>query len=139
MVGTEMRHQDAGQCRTAKETGKDRVPVRAGIRQRYAAVHGGPPLLFPHQPQVDVIKRERQWHAQPVHPHRDLENTAWSGWLSEWETHPRIETRRENNGLHWRIPVRKGGRYSGILLDAYVNLRRWPKPLTRLATWRASL
>jgi hypothetical protein len=35
--------------------------------------------LVTQEPKIDVVKRERQWHANPAHAWRELHGFAWFG------------------------------------------------------------
>jgi hypothetical protein len=56
--------------------GKDLVPLRARRLVGEARVDDRPALAVFQQPKVDVIERERQGHAQPVHARRDAAQRA---------------------------------------------------------------
>ena len=110
MVGMEMGHQYARESPTADDFGEDFLPMGARFVQADAAVHRGPPLCVAQQPEIDVIERERQRHAQPVESRCDLANAAGSGRFREREGHRigNVDSRRKNGSLHELIPV-KGG------------------------------
>ena len=77
VVGMAVRGDDAREraCRRIV-VGEMRLPQRARRRVAVAAVDQRPAVVFLEQPQVDVVERERQRHAQPVNAGRDVDGRA---------------------------------------------------------------
>ncbi len=78
-----MRDQHAQHGQAVEPVGEEGFPVRADGFVVDAAVDDGPAVLavlaIAQQPQVDVVQRERQRHAQPVDAGRDLVADAACG------------------------------------------------------------
>ena len=78
MVGVVMREDDAPDRLKALE---EPFPQLTGLAVADAGVHDGPFALVLDDPQVDVIERERQRHAEPMDAGRDFDRRAGLGGL----------------------------------------------------------
>ncbi len=65
--------------------GEDLLPQIAGGSRVQATIHQRPAGLVSQHPQVDVIQREGQRHAQPEHPRRHLHSGARRGNIRKGE------------------------------------------------------
>ena len=63
---------------------QDPVPQRACLGVADARVDDRPAVLILHEPQVDVVERERQRHAEPVDARRDFDGFARRRRLGPW-------------------------------------------------------
>ena len=83
VVRVHVGDDDAQHGQAVEFLGKDALPRGAGGVVGDAAVHDGPALaaveFVAHQPEVDVVQRERQPHAQPAHPGGDLQRVTTRG------------------------------------------------------------
>ncbi len=87
MVGVHVRRDDAQHRHAARLGREDLFPGLAGPFVGDAAIDHGPARrrfakavdLVAQQPQVDVVQRERQRHAQPAHAGGDLDAVAGFG------------------------------------------------------------
>jgi hypothetical protein len=64
---------------TAKPRGENLVPMRRRLLSGEAAIDDGPAGAVLEQPQIDVVEREGQRHAQPADPRRDRYHLAGRG------------------------------------------------------------
>ena len=71
MVGMVMRHDDPGDRQSAEPLGKDSLPQLLGWRHRIAGIDDRPTRAVFEEPQIDVVEREGERHAQPVHTRGD--------------------------------------------------------------------
>lgn len=79
MVGMTMGGNDAGDRFAVQASGKNLFPTRAGFIIGNAAVDDGPARAIFQQPQIDMIERKGQLHAQPKHARGDLLDRAGFG------------------------------------------------------------
>ncbi len=83
MVGMMVGDEEARDRVSGDTLGKDALPQPPGDVVADAAVDERPGRLpgqfVLEQPQVDVVEGERQRHARPVHPRRDLQRLASRG------------------------------------------------------------
>ena len=81
MVRVHVRHDHAQHGQAIKLCGKHLFPQGFDFVTADAAIDNRPALLavnlVPQEPQVDVIQRERQGHANPPHPRRKLNGLSW--------------------------------------------------------------
>ena len=71
-----VRHDDPSDRQSAEPLGKDPFPQLLGLRHRVAGVDDRPAGAVFEQPQIDVVEREGQRHAQPVHAGGDRQRLA---------------------------------------------------------------
>jgi hypothetical protein len=71
-----MRHDDPVDRQSAQPLGKDPSPQFLGLRHRITGVDDRPARAVFEQPQIDVVEREGQRHAQPPHPGGDRQGLA---------------------------------------------------------------
>ena len=84
VVGVHVRDDDAQDGQALELRGEDLLPLRAGFVARDAAVHDAPALdaavgavhLVAQEPDVDVVERERQTHADPADAGRHVDRFA---------------------------------------------------------------
>jgi hypothetical protein len=85
MVGVHVRDQHAQQRQPIQLAVEHLLPAGAGVGVVDAAVHRRPAVAavdaVAQQPQVDVVQRKRQRHAQPAHAGRHLQRGARRGQL----------------------------------------------------------
>ena len=62
-----MGHDDPNDWQAAEPLGKDLLPQLLGSRHRITGIDDGPTLPVFEQPQIDMIEREGEGHAQPLH------------------------------------------------------------------------
>jgi hypothetical protein len=79
VVRVVMRHHDAPDGQAREALGDDLVPQRARGFGVEAGIHQRPAGPVAQHPQVDMVEREGQRHAQPEHARRDLLPGA-AGW-----------------------------------------------------------
>src|SRR5712691_9518559 len=85
MVGVVVRHDDPADPAPAELGGEDLLPGRLGFRQREPGIDRGPGGPVFEQPQIDVVEREGQLHAQPQHAWRDRDDCAGRGRRRDWK------------------------------------------------------
>src|SRR6266705_512592 len=76
VIGMMVRDDEAPDRAPRDASGEDALPQRARGVVADAAVDECPALAIFEQPEVDVVERKRQRHAQPVHAGRDLQGLA---------------------------------------------------------------
>ena len=81
MVGVVMREDHAPDVPEALE---ELVPQRARLGVADAGVDDGPTALLLQQPEIDMVERERQRHAEPVDARRDFDGFARRRRLGPW-------------------------------------------------------
>ena len=87
MIGMHVGTDHAQHGQAFKLGVKDLLPLRFGFTTGDAAVHHGPTLQFTgcpyyliaNQPQIDVVERERQCHANPFDTGCDIKRLARQG------------------------------------------------------------
>ena len=94
MIRMKMRDDDAPDRLAVEARRKNPVPQSARFVGSEAAINYGPAIAIVQQPEVDVLERERQGHAQPVDAGRDLSNRSGFGRLRK-----RINDALGNEGL----------------------------------------
>ena len=83
MIGVKMRDQDARHRAAIQRGGEHALPQGAGLLAADAGIDDGPALAILQQPEVDVVQREGQRHAQPVHAVSHAHRRAALGQLAE--------------------------------------------------------
>jgi len=73
-----MGHDDPNDWQAAEPLGKDLLPQLLGSRHRITGIDDGPTLPVFEQPQIDMIEREGEGHAQPLHAGSDCQRLTRS-------------------------------------------------------------
>jgi hypothetical protein len=76
MIRVKVCDHYAGKWRTAERLCQYLIPQRTRFIEPDPAVHRGPAIRLANQPEIDMVERKGQRHAQPQHPGRDLEHRA---------------------------------------------------------------
>ena len=79
MVRMIMCDDDPADWAAGEALGEDPLPRFLGFRQGEAAIDDRPARPVVEQPQIDVVEREGQLHAQPQHAGRDRDQLARRG------------------------------------------------------------
>jgi hypothetical protein len=83
VIGVHVGHDDTQHRQTFQLVLEHLFPLRPGFVAGNAAVHHGPALAavqrVAQQPEVDVVQRERQHHADPLHARCHFQRAAWLG------------------------------------------------------------
>jgi hypothetical protein len=84
MIGVIVRCDDPAERLTGQSRGNVNLPELARCRIAVTAIDLRPSTSITEEPQVDVIERERQGHAQPMNAGRDLAHHAGGGRVGAW-------------------------------------------------------